>query len=181
MMKLNVYEVGVDPLPEIGSSVVLFDNKLFFGTQVSDCIVSGEVLVNYGDFADTLKEALESTEVDIDGECCDVNGNYTKLSYYVDTEEKTLLRGVRWMYEHELLTAINSEIEFPFQTHTSLTVALKKKWIYSDEILSQTEKLFDGGRHIFTTVRYIYNGKPFVTRWVSYDDYSNITFIGFGT
>lgn len=132
MRTLNVYEVGVDPLPDENESIYFYDTHSSFGFEtLTENMGNVSYVWGFGneDEPETLEEALKLYPITID-DCGHTDDDITTgITVHVGETEVQLMRGMTWCYEHEYLKAINSDIEFPFQSINNIIAALKKNWI----------------------------------------------------
>lgn len=176
MIELNVYEVGIDDLPVDGSEIVYFDSTTSYGMFEQYYSVEGPVEYFYGDFADSLEEALEKGyEITIDDDLYNEDGEPIKID--LRCKDRIISRNDKWMYVHEYYPKIGS-ITFPFQTQEYFEVAIKQGWIElkSREIpvIDYTKfenydpirhKSFEGIKFIYDEVEF--NGKLFKVTWTT--------------
>lgn len=126
MKSINVYEVGVDPLPIVGLEICYWKQSYSFGF-VSDEIKFSIVQSALPNGVDTL--VLDDVFIDeIDwsegeGDIFDDFGYPTKPLLYTEYVEEPLQRGMTWMYYHDYINAIGSDI-FPFQEEETIVAAI---------------------------------------------------------
>lgn len=139
MKTLTLYEVGSsveasDPLPIEGASIVYFTTRNhsmdFYSIQPNEGIV--EYL--YGDFADTLEEALKVEAITVSTvDEVDEEGNVRGISLVVDGEH--ICEGVKWLYSHEWNNLHNAG--FSFATWSEWEIAHEQGWCSSRVVKEQ--------------------------------------------
>lgn len=142
MKTLTLYEVGSsvetsDPLPVEGASIVYFTtcnhSMGFYSIQPKEGVV--EYL--YGDFADTLEEALKVEDVTVSTvDEVDEEGNVRGISLVVDGDY--ICEGVKWLYSHEWNNLHNAG--FSFATWSEWGIAHEQDWC-SSKVIKEEEVL----------------------------------------
>lgn len=133
MKTINVYEVGVDPLPLVGMEICYWENHVSFGTFSNYEMKNGSVglCVPDGEEYDENKIFIGEEEIEDNGDssCFDEWGLPTKQMLYIDDPDIILTRGMRWMYEYEYLNALGADDIFPFQEADAFNAAVKHGFI----------------------------------------------------
>ncbi|QQG34159.1 hypothetical protein ZPAH1_orf00397 [Aeromonas phage ZPAH1] len=128
MRTINVYEIGVDPLPIVGLEINYWERSYSYDF-VSDDLKFGIVRVALPKGMKKYKPEdvhIEPLVMSDDGEwdVFDDLGNPLKPILYIDHVENSIERGMHWMYYHEYINSFGSDI-FPFQESDAFNAAVK--------------------------------------------------------
>jgi hypothetical protein len=174
MKQLNIYEIGVDPLPLEGSEIIYFDSNNCYGMFEQHYEKSGACAYMYGDLGDfnNLGAALGAGyQVDIDTE--GFNENYEPEKITIEVDGTQIFRGCKWVYVHEYLPALDDTM-FPFQGWEYYNLALVKGWVLEVKVLRELRTSFnERGKDVEVAYRDVltrFSGKDFVVEWSSYGD-----------
>lgn len=117
MRQLAIYEVGVDPLPVEGATIILLDKTSSWG--LFESLNASQEEVRYlGNGEITIEE-----DVKWDDEEDAFSGTYACVG------ENPLTEGMLWMYCHEFYLIAGLESTFPFQTREGFDIAVSEGWL----------------------------------------------------
>ena len=157
MKRINVYEVGVDPLPVEGSTISIIDSQSSMGMFEKHFQVEGQV--EYITDEDREEYGLED------------------VVFCLDTGHE-IKDGCKWLYPHEYLPII-SDITFPFQDWKYYQIAVSQGWC-KQVAIDDSEDWFtapDGTQvrwfHTYVTC----NGYEHKVTWVKHKKSGSITMV----
>lgn len=168
---INVYEVGVDPLPLPGLEINWWARSSSFDF-VDDEMYSGVVCVGIpeGEELDLSKVVTKYFDYDCD-EMFDDYGLPIKQFMYIEDHDNHVCDGLKWMYTHEYMSAIGTDVDvFPFQHAEQFESAIKYGIIDLIYHSVSSREMVEGGtefNYYFHTFAVKYKGVAWIIKFGS--------------
>lgn len=160
MQTLNIYEVGVDPLPDEHTQIIVFDEVSSYGIFAGVSSSEGSVSYEYHESFDTLNEALKECIIETTKSIChDYEEDINSIGVFI--EDVQLIDGMKWLYVHEAYPII-SNILMPVQEWEYWKWCVKQGII---NINSYDEDVF--AEHTWYNYTISFNGSSFKVVWRS--------------